>query len=102
MPSSKARFLKLLQIGLICIFINVVFLYIVINLVVIPYLDRGRSPQEFEQMFHQKKQTSSLAHTVETPLYLSTASQIHATVIPNPGTYFCDTQSCSKTRYGNT
>ena len=99
MPSSaKARFSTLLRIGLICIIVNVVLLYIIINFVVIPYLDRGRSPEEFEQMFH-RKQASSFVHTVETPLSIRTATQVHATVdssvVPNPSAYFCDTQSCS-------
>lgn len=95
MPSStKARFLALLRIGLICVIINAVLLYIIINFVVIPYLDRGRNPEEFEQMFH-RKQTSSPVHTVETALPISTATQVRATVVPNPGAYFCDTHSCS-------
>ena len=95
MPSSKARFLTLLQIGLICITINGILLYIIVNFVVIPYL--SRNPEAFEQMFYQK-QTSSPVHTVETP---RSTTQIYATVIPNP-TYFCDTRSCSITRYRNT
>ena len=79
MPSSaKARFSTLLRIGLICIIVNVVLLYIIINFVVIPYLDRGRSrsPEVFEEMFY-RKQTPPLVHTVETPLSISTAT--HAT-----------------------
>jgi hypothetical protein len=84
MPSSKAGFLTLFRIGFICVIINGILLYLIINFVVIPYLDRGRSPDIFEHMFPQT--------------YSSTVTQIGATVIPNP-TYFCDTQSCSNTRY---
>jgi len=64
MPSSKARFLTLLRIGLICIFINGIFLYVVIKFVIIPSLDRDRSPEEFGQTSSLgqilEKQTSSL------------------------------------------
>ena len=73
------------------------FLYIVINFAVIPYLDRGGSLEEFELKFHQK-QTSSLAHTVESPI--STATQVGASMIPIPNpTYYCGTRSCSKRHY---
>jgi WD40 repeat protein len=61
MNSSKARFMKLLQIGLICIFINVIFLYVVINFIIIPDLNRDRSPEE-RHMF-QEKQTSLVPYT---------------------------------------
>ena len=40
MPSSKARFLALLRIGIICIFVNDIFLYVVIKFVIIPSLDK--------------------------------------------------------------
>lgn len=86
----------LIRIGLVCIIINGILLYAIINFAVIPYLDRGRSLEEFELKFHQKQ--TSLVHTVESPI--STATQVRATMLPNSNpTYYCGTRSCSKKRY---
>lgn len=85
MPSSKARFLTWsfwLQIGLICIIINGILLYIITSFAIIPYLNRGGNLEDFGQMFHQK----SFVHKVERP---------------NP-TFFCDTQSCSNRHNSDT
>jgi len=79
MPSSTTRFLTwgwLLRVGLICIIVNGILLYIIITFFIIPYLDRGGS---LEDTLHQK-QTSSLVQTVESPVEspvsISTATQI--------------------------
>jgi hypothetical protein len=67
MPSSKIRFLTLLRIGLICLLINGIFLYVVIKFIIIPCLDRGISFEEFGQMLHEK-QTSSLVPYTQSKL----------------------------------
>ena len=85
MLPSKVSFLAwstwLLRIGLICIIINSILLYIIISFVVIPFLDRGGRLEGFQLLFHDKQ-----------PSVLDTATKICATILP---TYYCGTQSCS-------
>src|SRR5271168_4662932 len=95
MLPSKVSFLAwstwLLRIGLICIIINSILLYIIISFVVIPFLDRGGRLDGF-QLCYDHKQPSILPSVLDT---VDSSFVNAATQIPSPSpTYYCSARSC--------